>query len=135
MKRILLIASVASLMGAAGIASAQTSIPATEPGVAGQASTQTPAGVPNPPERTNQANRASVRSEATMQNKNTANSNTPAGETTTTRNHQPNATERVSQQTRAEVRQDARPPKPRFGEKGERPDVPTNPKNATGTPQ
>ena len=136
MKRALIIAS---LFAAGGIASAQTtSVPATEPEIAGQASTQTPVGVPNPPQRPDQSmpnSRANVRAEAAVHNKSPANSNTPGGEASTTRNHQPNATERVSQMTRGEVRQDALKTKPRFGQKGERPEVPTNPKDATGTPQ
>ncbi len=37
--------------------------------------------------------------------------------------------------SRAEVSQQARKVKPRFGEKGERPEVPTNPTDKTGTPQ
>lgn len=136
MKRILM---VASLMAAAGMAAAQTTaVPATEPGVAGQASTQTPAGVPNPTQRPSAAmpnSRAVVRADAAAQNKNPANSNTPGGEASTMRNNQPNTTPQTSANTRAEVRQSALKEKPRFGEKGERPEVPTNPKNATGTPQ
>jgi hypothetical protein len=137
MKRILI---VASLMAAAGMASAQsTSVPATEPSVAGQASTQTPAGVPNPPQRPDGSvpnTRANVRAEAVVHNKTPANSNTPGGEASTTRNHQPNATELTSQMTRGEVRQETLKVRPRFGDhKGERPTVPTNPKDSTGTPQ
>jgi hypothetical protein len=37
--------------------------------------------------------------------------------------------------SRAEVSADARKVRPRFGERGERPDVPTNPTDKTGTPQ
>lgn len=136
MKRIL---AMASLAAAAGIASAQTtSVPATDAGVAGQASTQTPAGVPNPPQRPDGSvptTRAQVRAEAAAQNKNPANSNTPGGEPSTMRNNQPNTSTPVGQMNRAEVRQEAVKPTPRLGEKGERPEVPTNPKNATGTPQ
>ena len=51
------------------------------------------------------------------------------------RNNQPNAAERTGQLTRGEVRQEALKTKLRFGDKGERPAVPTNPKNATGTPK
>lgn len=136
MKRILI---VASLMAAAGIAVAQTTVvPATEPSVAGQASTQTPAGVPNPTQRPSGAmpnSRANVRAEAAAQNKDPANSNTPGGEPSTMRNNQPNMPMRTGQMTRSEVRQDAVKPAPRLGEKGERPDVPTNPKDGTGTPK
>lgn len=136
MKRILI---MASLMAAAGLAAAQTTaVPATDAGVAGQASTQTPAGVPNPtqrPDRSVPATRANVRAEAAVQNRSPANSDTPRGEASTMRNNQPNATPQTGALTREEVRQSALKVKPRFGEKGERPDVPTNPKNATGTPQ
>ncbi len=136
MKRVLLIAS---LMAAAGIASAQTtSVPATDAGVAGQASTQTAAGVPNPPQRPDGSMknaRANVRAEPAAQNKNPASSNTPGGEPSTMRNNQPNATPQASALTREEVRQSALKVKPRFGEQGERPEVPTNPKDGPGTPQ
>lgn len=136
MKRALIIAS---MMAAAGWASAQsTSQPAVDPGVAGQASTQTPSGVPNPPQRppgTMPASRANVRAEAIVHNRNPANTNTPGGEASTMRNNQPNAAEQTSQLTRREVRQEALHTRPRFGEKGERPAVPTNPKDSTGTPQ
>ena len=58
------------------------------------------------------------------------------GEATTTVNSQPNAMPRpTGEMSRADVSADARKVKPRFGEKGERPDVPTNPTDKTGTPQ
>ncbi len=37
--------------------------------------------------------------------------------------------------SRAEVRQGAIKPKPQFGQKGERPEVVTNPTDKTGTPK
>lgn len=113
MKRILV---MISLMAAAGISSAQAPAPA--------------------PDGSLSNSRAQVRAEAVLQNKNPGNSNTPGGEASTTRNNQPNATERTSQLTRGEVRQETLKTRPRFGDhKGERPTVPTNPKNMTGTPQ
>ncbi|MDM0107485.1 serine/threonine protein kinase [Variovorax sp. J22R24] len=132
---------LAGLMGVAGIASAQTtSMPAQpDPAVAGQASTKTPAGVGNPtqrPDGTNPASRDAVKSEARAHNRNNANNPIPKGEATTTVNHQPNAIPQpTGEMSRTEVSQTGRKVKPRFGEKGERPEVPTNPKDKTGTPQ
>ena len=48
---------------------------------------------------------------------------------------QPNATPPVGQRTREEVRQGALHQARPFGDKGERPDVPTNPTTSTGTPK
>lgn len=133
---------LAGLMGLAGIASAQgtTAIPAQpDPAVGGQASTKTPAGVANPtqrPDGSNPASRDMVKSEARIHNRNNANNNVPKGEATTTVNHQPNAIPQpTGEVSRAEVKQTARKETPRFGAKGERPEVPTNPKDKTGTPQ
>jgi len=132
---------LAVLMAAAGGAMAQaTSIPAQpDPSVGGEASTMTPAGVANPPQRPDNsmpASREAVKAEARVQNRNNANSMVPKGEATTTVNHQPNAMPQpTGEMSRAEVSQQARKVKPRFGQKGERPDVPTNPTEKTGTPQ
>jgi len=132
---------LAGLMGVAGMASAQTtSIPAQpDPAVAGQASTKTPAGVGNPtqrPDGSNPASRDAVKSEARVHNRNNANNPVPKGEATTTVNHQPNAMPQpTGEMSRSEVSQTGRKVKPHFGEKGERPEVPTNPKDKTGTPQ
>ena len=130
---------MAALMAAAGIAAAQsTAVPASDTGVSGQASTRTPAGVPNPPQRPDGSgpnSRADVRAGAAVHNRNPANTDTPAGEPSTMRNNQPNTTPQTSALTREEVRQSALKVKPRFGETGERPEVPTNPKNVTGTPE
>lgn len=135
-------ALLAGLMGLAGLATAQgtTAMPAQpDPSVAGQASTKTPAGVGNPtqrPDGSNPASRDMVKSEARIHNRNNANNNVPKGEATTTVNHQPNAMPQPSgEMSRAEVSQTARKVKPRFGAKGERPEVPTNPTDKTGTPQ
>lgn len=70
-----------------------------------------------------------------MENKNTANTSVPKGEPSTMTNSQPNAPQATGALTRAEVRPTANELKPQMGQKGERPDVPTNPKNATGTPK
>lgn len=134
-------AVLAALMGTAGIALAQTtSIPAQpDPSVGGEASTMTPAGVANPPQRPDNsmpASREAVKSEARAQNRNNNNSMVPKGEATTTVNHQPNAMPQpTGERSRAEVSQEARKVKPRFGEKGERPEVATNPTDKTGTPK
>lgn len=133
--------ALAGLMAAAGAAMAQaTSIPAQpDPAVGGQASTQTPAGVPNPPQRPDASmpvSREAVKAEARAHNRNNTNNLVPKGEASTTVNGQPNAMPQpTGEMSRAEVSADARKVKPRFGERGERPEVPTNPKDRTGTPQ
>ena len=133
--------ALAVLMAAAGGAMAQaTSIPAQpDPSVGGQASTMTPAGVANPPQRPDNsmpASREAVKAEARAHNRNNANNPVPKGEASTTVNAQPNAMPQpTGEMSRAEVSQQARKTKPRFGHPGERPDVPTNPTERTGTPQ
>lgn len=131
-------AVLASALGAVA-AFAQTPQPVMPPSTAGQASTESRSGVPNPTQRPDgsmPASRDAVKSEARVQNRNPANTNTPNGEASTRMNNQPNVMPPpMSGTTRAEVRQDAVKPKPQFGQKGERPDVPTNPKDATGTPK
>ncbi len=132
---------LAGLLGFAGATIAQTtSMPAQpDPAKGGQASTKTPAGVANPtqrPDGSNPASRDAVKAEARAHNRNNANNPVPKGEATTTVNAQPNAMPRpTGEQSRMEVSQQARKVKPRFGEKGERPEVPTNPTDKTGTPQ
>lgn len=115
-------ASVAVLMAGlvtAGAAMAQAPSPPTAP---------VPGSVP--------VSRDAVRSEARVHSRNQANSNTPGGEASTTRNGQPNSMPTpVNGTTRAEVRQGALKTRPSAGVQGERPDVPTNPQNATGTPK
>ena len=140
-QRILHATLLAGLMAAAGAAMAQaTSIPAQpDPAVSGQASTQTPAGVPNPPQRPDNsmpASREAVKAEARAHNRNNVNNPVPKGEASTTVNAQPNAMPRpTGEMSRAEVSQQARKTKPQFGQRGERPDVPTHPTEKTGTPQ
>ena len=123
----------------AGAAFAQANAPVMPPSTTGQASTETRTGVPNPTQRPDgsmPASRDAVKAEARANNRNPANTTTPGGEASTRTNNQPNATPpAMSGTTRAEVRQDAVKPKPQFGQTGERPDVPTNPKNSTGTPK
>ena len=140
-QRILHATLLAGLMATAGAAMAQaTSIPAQpDPAVGGQASTQTPSGVPNPPQRPDNsmpASREAVKAEARAHNRNNVNNPVPKGEASTTVNAQPNAMPRpTGEMSRAEVSQQARKTKPQFGQRGERPDVPTNPTEKTGTPQ
>lgn len=132
---------LAALLGTAGIAMAQTtSIPAApDPAVGGQASTMSPAGVANPPQRPDNsmpASREAVKAEARAQNRNNANSMVPKGEASTTVNAQPNAMPQpTGDMSRAEVSQTGRKVKPQFGQKGERPEVVTNPTDKTGTPK
>jgi len=133
--------ALAGLMAAAGAAMAQaTSIPAQpDPALGGQASTQTPAGVPNPPQRPDASmpvSREAVKAEARAHNRNNTNNLVPKGEASTIVNGQPNAMPQpTGEMSRAEVSQLARKPKPQFGQRGERPEVPTNPTEKTGTPQ
>ncbi|MGJ7566932.1 serine/threonine protein kinase [Variovorax sp. GB1R11] len=132
---------LAALLGTASMAMAQTtSIPAApDASVGGEASTMTPAGVANPPQRPDNSmpnSREAVKAEARAQNRNNANSMVPKGEASTTFNHQPNATPQpTGEMSRAEVSQTGRKVKPQFGQKGERPDVATNPTDKTGTPK
>jgi hypothetical protein len=118
MKQVLTATTVlAALMGMAGIAAAQSS-PTERPDGSAPAS------------------REAVKAEARAENRNNANSLVPKGEASVTVNGQPNATlQPTGEMTRADVRQDARKPRPLFGQRGERPDVPTNPAEKTGTPQ
>lgn len=124
------------LMVAAGSVSAQ---PATNTSPAGQASTESAAGVPNPTQRPDgsmPASRSAIKSEARAQNKDSANSDTPMGQASTMRDGQPNATPQpMSGMTRGEVQQTARKTRRPMGAKGEQPDVPTNPPTSGGTPK
>ena len=137
MQRNLITATLVAGALAVGVAHAQSIV--TTPATSGQPSTETRAGVPNPTQRPDgsmPASREAVKSEARVQNRNPANTTTPGGEASTMTNNQPNAMPQVmSGTTRSEVRQDALKTKPQFGQKGERPDVPTNPKTSTGTPK
>ena len=130
--------SIALLASGAAIAQT-TAVPATpDPSAAGQANTKTPAGVPNPtqrPDGSNPASRESVKSEARTENKNTVNPVVPKGEPTTMTHGQPNAALPTGAKTRAEVKPTRDELKPQIGKTGERPDVPTNPTDKTGTPK
>jgi len=128
------------LLGLAGATFAQTSaVPAApDPAKGGQASTKTPAGVANPtqrPDGSNPASREAVKSEARSENRSPANTSVPKGEPSTMTNNQPNAPQPTGAMSRAEVKPSQIDLKPQAGVKGERPDVPTNPKEKTGTPQ
>ncbi|MDM0039283.1 serine/threonine protein kinase [Variovorax sp. J22G21] len=101
---------------------------------AGIASAQNPG--PVKPSEVEPASREAVRAEARANNKSPANTLTPGGEASTKTNNQPNmAPTPISGTTRGEVRQEVLKTRPQFGQKGERPAVPTNPKHETGTPQ
>ena len=134
---------IAALSGALAFASASfaqsTSMPAQpDPSRGAEASTMTPSGAVNPPQRPDNSSpnsRAAVRSEARAENRNNANSLVPKGEASTTTAGRPNAPAPTGAMTRAEVRPTPGELKPQMGQRGERPDVPTNPKNATGTPK
>lgn len=135
MKQILILA----LLFSSAAALAQTAIPAApDPAVGGQASTKTPSGIANPtqkPDGSNPASRETVKAEARMENKSSANTNIPKGESSTTSNNQPNTAQPTGAMSRAEVKPTKNELKPQMGKKGERPDVPTNPQEKTGTPQ
>jgi hypothetical protein len=102
-----------------------TSVLAGLMGLAGVCSAQAPAATkaPDRPDGSAPASREAVKAAV------------PKGEATTTVNHQPNAMPRPSENSRSEVREQALKVKPQFGQRGERPDVPTNPTDRTGTPQ
>ena len=140
MSRISTIATAGLFVVSSAAFAQTTSVPAsTNPSVGGQASTQTPAGVPNPTQRPQGAamgnSREAVRSEARVETKNPSNSMVPKGEPSTMTNNQPNAAQPTGAMTRAEVRPTGNDLKPQLGQKGERPDVPTNPADKTGTPK
>lgn len=131
----------AGLMGLAGASFGQTIlVPAQQPDPAqgAEASTQTQAGVAvSPTTRADEpVSREAVKAEARAHNRNNANNPVPKGEASTTVNHQPNAMPRpTGEMSRTDVSMQSRKIRPRFGEPGERPDVPTNPTDRTGTPQ
>jgi len=123
---------------AAGSVVAQPAVN-TVPSTSGQASTESPSGVPNPTQRPDgsmPASRAAIKSEARAQNKDSANSDTPMGQASTMRNGQHNSTPQpMSGMTRKEVGQTAGQTRQPMGVKGEKPDVPTNPSAGGGTPK
>jgi hypothetical protein len=128
------------VLALSGHAFAQTAaVPAApDAAVGGQASTKTPAGVANPTQRPDgsaPASRSDVKAEARMENKSPANTNAPKGEPSTMTNNQPNAAVPTGALARAEVKPTRNELKPQMGKKGERPDVPTNPTEKTGTPK
>ena len=129
------------LLGLTNTTLAQTSVvpaAAPDPAKGGQASTKNPAGVANPTQRPDgsaPASREAVKSEALSENRSPANTTVPKGEPSTMTNNQPNASQPTGAMSRAEVKPGKNELKPQVGVKGERPDVPTNPKEKTGTPQ
>ncbi|MBB3181863.1 serine/threonine protein kinase [Variovorax sp. Sphag1AA] len=134
------LAVVVGLLSFAGASLSQTTaVPAApDPAKGGQASTKTPAGVANPtqrPDGSNPASREAVKSEARAENRSPANTTVPKGEPSTMTNNQPNAPQPTGAMGRAEVKPSSGELKPQAGVKGERPDVPTNPKEKTGTPK
>lgn len=140
MKLNIITAAAAIVLSLSNASFAQTTaVPAApDPAKGGQASTKTPAGVANPtqrPDGSNPASREAVKSEARAENRSPANTVVPKGEPTTMTNNQPNAPQSTGAVTRAEVKPSKNELKPQAGVKGERPDVPTNPKEKTGTPQ
>ncbi|MEJ8851570.1 serine/threonine protein kinase [Variovorax rhizosphaerae] len=139
-QRIILSSLLTGVLALSGHALAQTTaVPAApDPAVGGQASTKSPAGVANPTQRPDgsaPASRNDVKAEARMENKSPANTTTPKGEPSTMTNNQPNAAVPTGALTRADVKPTRDELKPQMGKKGERPDVPTNPTDKTGTPK
>lgn len=128
------------LISATTMATAQTTaVPAApDPAKGGQASTKSPSGIPNPtqrPDGSNSTSREEVKAGARMENRSSSNTVTPKGEPSTMSNNQPNAAQPTGALSRAEVRPTAGELKPQMGKTGERPDVPTNPTDKTGTPK
>lgn len=131
--------AAAGLIAAASWAHAQSSPTVVPTMRSGEASTQTRAGEPNPTQRPGvgiPADRATVHHGAVVNNHNQHTTAAPgSGEASTRVMGQANATPPVGQLTREEVRQSAlHTPRP-YGDKGERPSVPTNPNTYTGTPK
>jgi hypothetical protein len=80
--------------------------------------------------------REAVREEAREAARNTTNTAVPPGEASTMSNHQPNMQTVIPDRSRADARADLRMNRPRFGETGQRTDVPTNPTDGeVGTPK
>ena len=79
--------------------------------------------------------REAVKSEARMAPRNTATTTTPTGEPSTMTKGVPNAPPVVGAMSRSEVKPTPRDLNRQAGQVGERPDVPSNPTNSTGTPQ
>ncbi|MBU1361921.1 MAG: serine/threonine protein kinase [Gammaproteobacteria bacterium] len=140
---------LASLLAIAGVASAQTTSQPATGNVAGQASTQTPAGVPNPPQRpegaamSNSTNsmpnsRADVKAGARVQAQSPQTTTIPSGQASTKVQGKPNAAMPVGERSRGEVRQETKQSMRdnKMTRSGEAPDVPTNPKDSRmGTPK
>ena len=85
-----------------------------------------------------QASREAVKEEPRRVPRSTANTSVPAaaGEATTMTDGQPNMQRAPSaEKPRAQARMDTRHQRPRFGETGEKINVPTNPQGHSGTPQ
>lgn len=116
-----------------------TAVPAApDPSKGAEGSTKSPAGVANPTQRPDNSmpnSRDAVKSEARAENRSSANTTLPKGEASTTTNNQPNAAQPTGAMTRSEVKPTRSELKPQAGQKGERPEVPTNPKEKTGTPK
>lgn len=130
--------ALAGFLAAASLAQTASVPAAPDPAKGRQASTKTPAGVPNPTQRPDGSapvSREAVKAEARAENRSPANTDVPKGEPSTMTNNQPNAAEKTGAMTRAEVKPTKSELKPQLGAKGEKPDVPTNPKDKTGTPQ
>ena len=80
--------------------------------------------------------REAVRAEAYEAARNTSNTPAPGGEASTMSNSQPNMQTVIPERSRAEARLQVMPSRPRLGETGERPDVPTNSTDGeAGTPK
>ncbi|HSV61698.1 MAG TPA: serine/threonine protein kinase [Variovorax sp.] len=93
---------------------------------------------PDKPADTGQTpnSREAVRAEAYEAARNTSTTPVPSGEASTMSNSQPNMQTVVPERSRAQARLQVTPSRPRFGESGERPDVPTNPTDGeVGTPK
>lgn len=136
----IIVTAFVGLLGLSSVTLAQTTaVPAApDPAKGGQASTKTPSGVANPtqrPDGSKPASREVVKSEARTENRSAANTTVPKGEPSTMSNNQPNAAQPTGALSRADVKPSTSDLKPQAGAKGERPDVPTNPKDKTGTPQ
>lgn len=136
MKRLL---SVGLIIFASASMAQPAAVPATG-NVAGQASTQTQAGVPNPTQRPSGAmpnTRADVKAGARAESRMPDTSKVPRAEASTMVDGQPNAAKSVNERSRASVRSEARTPtkQNKTGMAVGTSSQPTNPGDGSGTPK
>ncbi|MEJ7687293.1 MAG: serine/threonine protein kinase [Variovorax sp.] len=131
----------ASFFAFASIAAAQTTAQPATGSVAGQASTESATGVPNPTQRPDGSMpkaRADVKAGARGEAGSPQTTKVPSGQASTMIQGRPNAAVPVDERSRAAVRNETKKSmnSDKMGRAGEADNVPTNPKdNRLGTPK